>query len=139
MTLKLQDILIGIDYGDTNIGIALGRNGFVSPITIISGKNTLEAINEITRTALENKAVGFVVGLSLTADGKETIQSKKIRRFTKLLKSISKKQIVFLNEFMTSQEAYLEAMETDVSSKRGALKDHLAAALILKKYYNSLN
>ena len=138
MTRLQEDILIGIDYGSANIGIALGRNGFVSPIRVVSGKNDGNAIHEITRIALENRASKIIVGLPLTAEGKETHQTKKVRRFSKLLKTISKRPVEFHSEYATSKEAYKESLEKKLSTKKKSPKDHLAAALILKKYYNEL-
>jgi len=129
---------LGIDHGDTNIGLALGNNGLASPLKIISNKNQATAINEISRIIVENKIGTLVVGLPLSPDGKETKQSLKVRKFAKILKTVAKRPVVFQNEDYTSINALEEAIELDVSKKKRKTNDHLAATLILKRYYSEL-
>lgn len=128
--------LIGIDYGRTNIGLALGTNGFVLPLEIIPGKNIEEAIHKIIRIAIENKVSKFIVGIPLTAEGKDTPQSLKTRAFVKKLKLLGKKPVGFQNEFGTSKEALGEAITLGTPQSKRRANDHLSAALILKRYYN---
>lgn len=127
--------IIGIDYGSTNIGLALGVNGFVTPLEIIPGKNVDEAIYKIIRITLENKVNKFVVGLPLTAEEKDTIQSLDTRKFVKKLKILSKKPVEFQNEFGTSKEALNRAITLGTPQRSRKTNDHLSAALILKRYY----
>jgi len=134
-TSKTAETLFGIDHGSTNIGVALGRNGLVTPLKIISGKHDPTAISEITRLAIENKITKFVVGLPLTLNGKETYQSKKVRIFTKMLKLRTKRPAEFINEFKTTEETLRESIERGIPQKKRKNQDHLAAALILKRYY----
>ena len=74
-------LFLGIDFGKTNIGLAIGRNGLVTPLEILPGKNIENSLNQINRTIIENKVDKIVVGLPLTADGKDTTESLEIRRF----------------------------------------------------------
>ena len=127
--------LIGIDYGSSNIGLSLGVNGFVTPLEIIPSKNIEEAIYKITRVALENKVNRFIVGLPLTAEGKDTRQSLDTRNFVKKLKLLSKKPVDFQDEFGTSKEALNRAIDLETPQKKRNTNDHLAATLILRRYY----
>jgi putative Holliday junction resolvase len=131
----MNETLLGIDYGSSKIGLALGRGGVVAPLRIISGKNAETAIYEISRLALENKVFKIVVGLPITATGKETNQTREVRKFADLLKALSKVPVVFQNEFGSTVGAFEEAFEKGYSQKGRRLEDHLAAALILKNYY----
>ena len=135
---KKEDCLIGIDYGSKNIGVALGKNALVAPIKVIDAKNLQVAIGSLIRLSIENKSCGFVVGLPMNGDGKETKKSIEVRRFAKLLKTASKKQIFFQNEYATTIEAEEEMIDLEISQKRRRMKDHYSAALILKQYYNTL-
>lgn len=135
---KKEDYLLGIDYGSTNIGIALGKNALVAPIKIIDAKNLQAAISNLVRLSIENKSVGFVLGLPLGADGKETKKSLEVRRFAKLLKTASKKPIFFQNEYATTIGAEEEMIELEISQRKRRMKDHYSAALILKQYYDAL-
>jgi putative holliday junction resolvase len=133
-----KDILIGIDHGEKNTGVALGRNGLVSPLTVISGGNDSIAIHEIVRMGMENRVVGYVMGLPLDAQEKETKQSLKVRQFAKLLKTISKKPVEFQNEHGSSIEAMKEAIDAGVSQRKRRVNDHFSAAVILKDFYSGM-
>jgi putative Holliday junction resolvase len=134
----MEEIVLGIDYGSTNIGLAFGRAKTTSPLKIISAKDQRNAIGEIARVVLGNKVSKLVMGLPLDSEGKETSQARKTRKFAKLLKIHLKKPIVFVNEFDTSNEAMQGAIKSGISRKRRKTNDHLSAALILKRYYNEL-
>jgi putative Holliday junction resolvase len=133
---KIKDILLGVDFGETNIGIALGRNGLVSPLRVVSGKNVQNAISEISRLAQENHVDMIVVGLPLTGSGKETQMSIKTRKFAKLLKIFTKKHVELFDEFLSTTEAIEESITKGVPQKKRSLIDHISAALILKRYYS---
>jgi putative transcription antitermination factor YqgF len=129
-----EKTLIGVDYGKTNTGVALGRNNLTFPLKVISKRSDQTVIIEISRLATENKATTIVVGLPLGAKGKETEQSKKVRKFAKLLRILTKKKVVFQNEFGSTREADEENRIFKLIKKKKRLTDHLAAALILKQY-----
>ena len=133
-----EEKVLGIDYGKSNIGLAFGINNLVSPLKVISGKNTGSAISEISRYIIENKVDKMIIGLPVGADGKETPMSRKVRRFSKLLKIRTKMPITFVNEYRTSEESVTEAINLGISKKRRRSIDHLSAALIIKEYYSKL-
>lgn len=130
-----DELSLGIDYGETNIGLAFGRNGLASPLSIIPAKNEDEALREIARFAIENKVTKIIMGIPLTADGKETAESLKVRRFSKLLKIYLKKPLELVNEHSTSIEALDEAIDIGMSQKGRRKVDNLSAALILTRYF----
>lgn len=133
--MNKEELILGIDYGEKNIGIAFGRNGLVSPIKIVSGKNTQEALNEICKLAILNKITKIVVGLPVDHEGKETLQSKKTRHFAKFVKVRLKKPINFVDEYGTSEESLVESIELGISQKRRRQIDHYSAAAILHNYF----
>lgn len=133
--MSSKSSILGIDYGETNIGLAFGRGGEVTPIRIISGKNPHTAISEIARTVVEYDVDKIVIGLPLSLENKETPQSLKVRHFAKLLKSKIKKPVEFVNEFSTSKKATKVMLNMGVSQRRRETKDHFSAALILRNYY----
>ncbi len=135
-TKAKEEILLGVDYGESNIGLAFGRAGLAAPIKIIPAKNTDTALKEISRVALENKVTQIIAGLPLTVDNKETKQSQNTRQFFKLLKIHLKLPVVFVNEYQTSMEAVKSAIAAGVPQKGRRGVDDISAALILKKYYD---
>ena len=92
------------------------------------------AINEISRVCKENKVTKIIIGLPLNANGKETMQSKKARRFAKTLRVYVKLPQEFVNESDTTQESMEESLTYGISGKSGNAIDHVAAAMILKKH-----
>jgi len=127
--------ILGVDYGEKNIGLAFGRAGLASPIKTISGANIQAAINEITLTILHNKVNKIIIGLPLDVNGKETYKSLKVRRFANLLKSHIKKPIEFVNEYNTTYESLRESINLDYSRKSRKKLDHVSAAIIVRKYF----
>ncbi len=132
---KKNTVYLGIDHGGTNIGVAIGKNSFAQPMKIVGGTNQDRAIQELTKTAIESQAYAFVLGLPLTTDGKETAQSLRVRHFAKLLKIMSKKPVIFCDENNTSNEALDSLIGQGTSKKRRLSSDDVAAALILKRFF----
>jgi len=133
-----EEKILAIDYGRSNIGLAFGINNLVSPLKVLSDKDSYSAISEISRYVLENKVDKILVGLPISADGKETAMSKEVRKFTKFLRIRLKKPVTFVNEYRTSEESVTEAVNLGISKKRRQTVDHLSAALIIKQYYSGL-
>ncbi len=133
---KKDALLMGIDYGEVNIGLALGRNGIATPLCIVDARNTQTAIHEINRYVMENKVNRVVIGLPLTPNGKETEQSKKVRTFAKFFKIVTKKEVIFVNEFRTTQDLKTENIDLGITKIKHGNVDDLSAALILKEYYS---
>jgi putative Holliday junction resolvase len=137
--IKPQDILIGIDYGETRTGLSLGKSSLVTPLHTLKDLTDQTLIHEIIKIAMENKAAAFVLGVPLQADGKETKQSLVVRTFGKLLKVMSKKPVFMQNEFGSTAESIKEAVWNGVPQGRRSKNDHLAAALILRDFYEEQN
>jgi putative Holliday junction resolvase len=138
-TIKPQSTLIGIDYGEAKTGVALGRNSLVTPLQTFKNLPDGTLIHEIIKIAMENEAVAFVLGIPLQADGRETKQSLKVRGFAKLLKILARKPIFMQNEFGTTEESIKEAISNGIRQSKRTSNDHLAAALILKDFYQEQN
>ena len=133
---KSTETLIGIDYGNKKVGIALGRGGFVVPIKTLSNSQVMGYIHELIKIGHENNVTKFIIGLPLSESEKETLQSKEVRQFAKLLRIASKKPTEFVNEYYSTHEAITNAIHMGIGKRsRGSQNDHLAAAVILKRYY----
>ena len=131
-----EEILIGVDHGEKNTGLAFGRAGLTSPLRIIQSSDTNVVISEIARAVVENKATKIIMGLPIGLNGSETSQSQKVRKFAKLLKIRVKRPVEFVDEFDSSQEALQGAIKSGISQKGRKTTDHYSAELILRRYYN---
>lgn len=131
-----QDAFMGIDYGSVRTGTAIGKNNLVMPLQTYKNLSDGNLVHEITKIAVENKIAGFVLGLPLEADGKETKQSLIVRKFGKLLKTITRKPVFMQNEFNSSGKSLEEAINLEASLSKRTHNDSLSAAFILKEFYN---
>ncbi len=134
----MNDIVLGIDYGETNTGLAFGRmsNGLTSPLEVLDSRDVESLIAKIGRYVVANRVSKLIVGLPLTLEGKETPQSLKVRRFCKLLKVRLKKPVDYISEHGTTKEAIEGAIKSGFSMKGRKKNDNLSAALILKRYFS---
>ncbi len=131
---KVESVL-GIDYGEANIGLAFGRAGAAKPLHVISGKNSNAAAAKILHIIRDYNVDELVLGLPLTFEGKETPQSLKTRKFAKILKIKSKKPVTFIDEHSTTKKASKVMLNSGVPQKSRQTKDHYSAAVILKRYF----
>jgi putative Holliday junction resolvase len=134
---KAESVL-GIDYVESNIGLAFGRADSVTPLRVISGKNVDTAITEIARVIEDYDVDKLVIGLPLNIQGKETPESIKVRQFAKRLRIKIKKPLKFVDEHSSTKKAGKVMLNLGVSQKRRRTKDHFSAAIILRKYFREV-
>lgn len=133
---KYKDkFVLGVDFGDTSTGLALGKNGVVAPAREVLSKDKMTAIQHIMRTVKQNKVGAIVVGLPLGYDQKDTPQSIEVRRFAKLLKTRLGIPIILIDEFGTSQEALADAIIDELPQKARRKVDSISASIILKRFF----
>jgi len=127
--------VVGVDFGDVTTGVALGKNGVVTPVRSVASKDKMFAVQQICKLVKENKASAVVVGLPLSIDGKETGQSMEVRRFAKILKIHSGTPVIFVDESGSTNEAEEEAIDAGLPQKSRRKVDSISAALILKRFF----
>ncbi len=133
---KYKDkFVLGVDFGDTSTGLALGKNGVVAPAREVLSKDKMTAIQHIMRTVKQNKVTAVVVGLPLGYDQKDTPQSIEVRRFAKLLKTRLGIPIILIDEFGSSQEALADAIIEELPQKARRKVDSISASIILKRFF----
>jgi putative Holliday junction resolvase len=120
--------LLGIDYGEKKIGLALASGPLSEPIGVIKISNFKTQIPEICQ---EHKVEKIVVGIS---EGK---MAAKTRKFAQGLKAIINLPIEFQDETLTTQEARSK-MKQAGKRIRGKKEDAFAAALILQSYLDKI-
>jgi putative pre-16S rRNA nuclease len=124
--------LLGIDYGEKRMGLALsdagGRMAFPKEIL----ENAPGALARIADIARREHAEEIVLGESLDASGRPNRINKEIEEFADKLRDGLNLPVHFEKEFFTSVEArrYQES---------GERADARAAALILQRYLDRRN
>ena len=118
--------VIGIDYGVSKIGVAVGntQTSSSSPLEIIT--KTKSGINwpQLEAIIKEWKPQVVIIGQPFNMDGSESEMMKEVKLFADILKERINIKIEFFDERLTS----FEAKQMDTSGKP---IDYLAAKIIL--------
>ena len=129
---------IGIDYGDTRIGIStcdtleILATGYC---TINRQKE--DAIKKILEICKEEGSYELVVGKPLRLNGNSEIQVEKVEKFvSELKKKEDKINIYFVDERYTTKQAeyYLNNFSKKNGKKKRQVVDMLAATIILQTF-----
>ena len=129
--------ILGIDWGEKNIGIAFSSGLVAAPLETLRVKSQEEAIEKIAKIYEELEAQKAVLGLPLDSEGGETTQTKKVRNFGKKLKEKVGGEIVFWNEALSSQEALEKRILAGRKQKARRDLDAASAAVILQSYLDA--
>lgn len=122
--------ILGIDFGDVNIGIAVSDEGEVLASPFCNLKNNRKVLLEIKDICEKEAIKKVVVGLPIGFSRQENAQSKIVRVFTeKLQKVLSDMEIVFEDELFSTSIA-----EKNQYRKMKEPADKNAAAVILQSY-----
>ncbi|MDD2445260.1 MAG: Holliday junction resolvase RuvX [Clostridia bacterium] len=131
--------IMGIDYGDKRIGIALTdlMHVIASPFEVYKTVNSNADIEHLQKIIEEQEVETVVIGLPLNMDGSEGERARKTRLFGSNIADKSNVNIVFQDERLTSFEADNILSDAKVrTDKRKDLIDKLSACLILESYLN---
>lgn len=121
---------IALDIGTKRVGVAMLAPGgtYALPLTALNvTKDTLE--RNILELLRERNAELLILGLPCRVDGTATAYSKRIERLARRLKEKLTIKIVFVDEYLSSEEA----RQKPGSTKPGVL-DSKAACIILESY-----
>ena len=132
--------ILGIDYGERRIGLALSDPlGIIAkPLTIIDRKKTADYISRISEIISEKKITSVVVGLPLNLKGHYSKQTEIVRAFINKLKSDLQIPILEIDERLSTvaAEKSLRAQDVKIGYEKGRV-DETAAAIILQEYLDS--
>lgn len=137
LKLPTQGRLCGIDYGTVRIGVAICdvEQNFVSPLETYCRQNEKRDAEHFQRLAKQEDLVGWVVGLPIHCDGKESPKSLECRSFGEWLAEITGLPFTFYDERYSSKEARQLMLDTGWSPKKKKKNlDRLAAFLILSHF-----
>jgi putative Holliday junction resolvase len=121
--------LLGIDFGERKIGLALAIGPLAEPIGIIDIRNWESGI---VRICQKNEVEKIILGLS------EGEMAKKQRKFAQELNELTGLPIEFQDETLTTNEAILKMKEAGKRIKK-IDEDAFAATLILQSYLDKIS
>ena len=79
--------LLGIDYGEKRIGISISdpNRNIATPLETIIFESESSLIIKIRSIVLSWSVDGIILGFPIGMNGQDTIQTKKVRKFYKIL------------------------------------------------------
>ena len=132
-------ILLGLDVGDTRIGVALSDELGVAahPLCTLTRKNRKVDLIAISDLVSIHKVECVVIGLPISLDGSIGTQAEKIQKFAKRLEHVIDIPIEFQDERFTTAEAeeILHELNKDAKAQK-ELIDEVSAVIILDDYLN---
>jgi putative pre-16S rRNA nuclease len=132
--------LAGIDYGTVRIGIAItdARQTLASPLENYTRRGPVADAQHFRVLAAEEAIRGFIVGLPVHLDGRESQKSREAREFGRWLEETTGVPVRYFDERFTSSEAERQLGAAELTKKkRKARLDKLAAQILLSAYLES--
>ena len=131
--------ILGVDYGDSRIGLALSDPNKIiaSPFKTIKNKGFDKTEKEIFDIVIENKVELIVLGLPLSMSGTDTNQTKKVRKFQNFIEDFDipiKMQDERLSSFTAKKSLIQQKIKTGYNKH---FIDSTAAAIFLQQYLDS--
>jgi putative Holliday junction resolvase len=139
MTGELARIM-GIDYGDARIGIAVSdlMGWTAQGVTTIKHQSDARDLDEIGRLMAQYDVSELVLGLPKNMNGSIGPRGELSEKFARKLERRFKVPVHLWDERLTTVAAERTLLEADVSrKKRRQVVDKLAATLILQNYLDS--
>tara|TARA_Y100000590_G_scaffold402852_1_gene488954 strand:+ start:259 stop:672 length:414 start_codon:yes stop_codon:yes gene_type:complete len=127
---------LGIDYGERRVGLALSDKSslIASPYKTLQYFSEDDLISEIKKIVLDKEIEIFVIGLPLNMKGNDSAQTKKVRKFKKLLSGLEL-PIIYEDERFSSTIAKNSLVLQNVKTGYNKSEvDRTAAAIILQQY-----
>ncbi len=132
--------ILGIDYGDRSIGLAISDKLFIAAHAIgrYQVKNRKTDALYFKDLVKQHQVSKIVIGLPLQMDGSEGTRVEKTREFARWLEKILGLPIVFWDERLTTKQALRVLHQQKMNGrKKKKLKDQIAATIILANYLES--
>mgnify|MGYP001211255310 FL=1 len=128
--------ILGLDYGDRRIGLALSDPSkmIASPFKFIINTGDDEVLDSLKILIAEEDIEAIVVGLPIGMKGQETKQTTKVREFSELLSSLTI-PISFEDERLSSVSAEKSMIQQKIKTgHHKGMIDQRAAAILLQQY-----
>ena len=133
--------ILGIDYGDRRLGMAIGD----TEINIATGLPTLErpspaadVLEPLRRICREQGVERIVVGLPVNMNGSLGERARLSQEFAQRLRDALGIEVETWDERLTTRQADRAMLEGDLSrKKRKERVDRLAAQIMLQSYLDA--
>lgn len=137
MTQRENPRILALDVGTRRIGLALSdqERRLAQPLCVLERKNRDNDVARMLELIRRHRAGLLVVGLPKKSETELGPSAEKALSLGRRLGRAAGLEVIFVDEFETSQEAEEALLEADLSrSRRREVIDKLAASLILQRY-----
>ena len=131
--------ILGIDYGDSRIGLAISDTNKIiaSPFKTIKNKGFNKTKEKIFDIIQENEIEIIVLGLPISMSGTDTNQTKIVRKFQDFIQDLDV-PIQMQDERLSSLSAEKSLIQQKIKTGHNKhLIDSTAAAIFLQHYLDS--
>jgi len=138
--LNTAQTLLGLDFGDKTIGVAVSDKSLTiaTPIKTIRRKSISKDLIELFDLIEVYNVGGLIVGLPLSLNGKENIRTEQVRKFVKAIELQKNIKIMLYDERFSSDVIFKELRKNHNSITKIKKKlDQQAAAYILQGFLDS--
>lgn len=131
--------ILGIDYGDARVGVAVSDLLGLTSQGIRTIQNNKKMLKELSEIINEYKPEKIVIGLPKNMDGSIGFRGEATYKFADSLKTVYDGEIVFYDERLSTVEATRFLNETNTrGKKRKKVLDTVSACIILDGYMRSV-
>ena len=131
--------VLGVDYGDSRVGLALS-----DPMRIIAKpfktlNNNEHLLYEFELIVNDKDIAEFVVGYPINMKGESTLQTKKVDNFIVLLKEKFDLTVTKIDERLSSVSAINSLVNQGIKTGHNKAKiDDTSAAIILQEFLDQI-
>jgi len=132
--------LLGIDYGDRKIGLAISDQLGITAQPLISyrRKTKKQDADYFKHVVSEYEIKEVIVGLPLRMDGSSGTRAEKTREFARWLEQTLNLPVHFWDERLTTKQANKILSQQKVAPKaKKDIEDQISAMIILSTYLES--
>ncbi|HZK43783.1 MAG TPA: Holliday junction resolvase RuvX [Syntrophomonadaceae bacterium] len=129
--------ILGLDYGEKRIGIALSDElGWTAQThSVLTRTNLEEDLESIIKICRDNEVKEIVLGFPKNMNGTIGPKAMEVQKFGDILCETSSLPIIYFDERLSTVSAEKLLIKADVSrKKRKKVIDKIAAAHILQNY-----
>jgi putative Holliday junction resolvase len=133
--------VLGIDYGDRKIGLAISDRLRLTAQPLASYRRKTEREDkEYFKTLVAEYGINeIIVGLPLRMDGSSGTRAEKTRGFACWLEKILDLPILFWDERLTTKQANKILSQQKIAPKaKKEIEDQISAVIILSTYLESI-
>ena len=127
--------LLGIDYGDVRIGVAISDPLGMTAQPVGTIKNSTQAIDEIIQIIIEKKVSKCIFGLPKDQHGNDSKKAASVREFAHQLQDKHAIDIEFVDERFSTVAVTRQLHEMNINAKKQrSVIDTQAAMFILQEF-----